>query len=413
MSDIQVGIDIGSSKTVVVISQNDEFEDQLLVLGLGKAENTGVRKGKIINIEHTIHSIKKAAEQAVLMAGLDFNQVNVNIQGEISSINSQGIVGIARKDREVSSKDVQRVIDLATHNDIGHDKRIVHVFPQHFKLDEQDFIKDPIGMTGFRLEGKVHLITSPKINITNIKRCVERSGFVPKIALANAYASSNAVLTEDDRLSGVLLLDIGAGTTDMIVYQDGSPSLSFSFLVGGNNLTKDLSMGIKVAEGTAEKIKKRFGCVYSDLVDPYEEIEVPIYGKNHVQRITKIQINSYLEPRAEEILLMVKNKLNEKNINLEELTNGCIITGGVANLSGITELAEKVLGLHTRIGLPQKVSGVVDEEIKDPAYSTAIGLCLGEKNYLDESTGKNSGLLSQSSSGFKTKVKDFFKEILG
>lgn len=416
MSDIDgiiVGIDIGASKTAVVVTQKDELEDKILVLGIGYATNTGIRRGKVVNLEQTIQSIKKAAEEASLMAGAQFGSVNINIPGEIDSLNSKGIVAISSKDREVRLRDIQRVLEQARILDIPHDRVILHLFPQHFKLDDQDNIKDPTGMTGIRLESHVHLITTQKMNITNIVRCVTKAGFQPQQGMAGCYAAANAVLSDDDKYSGTLLLDIGAGSTNLMAYLEGYPVFSYTLPLGGSNMSKDLSIGLKVSESLAENIKKRYGCVYSGLVDPLEEIEVPLYGKEHVERISKQKINAILEPRCEEIFMLVKKKLEERNISLDYFNNGCLITGGASKLLGMTQLADKVLGIPSRIGFSQNVTGIVDE-VQDPSFAAAIGLCMGEKNFFQEesSQAKNS-LISNKSGGGLKKLGNFFKEIFG
>lgn len=410
--EIQVGIDIGSLKTVVVISQYDELEDKLLILGIGHAPNQGLRKGKIVNLENTISSIKKASEDAVLMAGLDFTTANINIPGEVDCINSQGIAAISRKDREVKDADIQRVLEQSQVMRVV-DKSILHIFPQYFKLDEQDNIKDPIGMTGLRLEGHVHLVLLPKINITNVVKCVQRAGFAPSEGLASSFASSNAVLTLDDKETGVLLLDIGAETTDVMGFSEGYPIFSSSVLLGGNSLSRDLSIGLKVTSSLAENIKKKYGCVYEGLVDPVEEIEVPLYGRNHVERISKQKINAILEPRAEEIFLMVKKTMEEKGFGTEQFSN-IVLTGGSAKLLGVSELCEKVFGLPTRVGIPLNVGGIIDE-VKDPAFSTAIGLCIGEQTRFRSGPAnqEKNQLLNKSSQGVFKKIGSLFKEILG
>jgi cell division protein FtsA len=410
---VQVGIDIGTSKTVVVISQRDELENKLLILGMGQSRNQGIRKGKIVNLENTITSIRKAAEDAVLMAGVEFRSATINIPGDVDCINSKGIAGISRKDREVKAMDIQRVLEQAQLLDIGQAKHVLHVFPQYFKLDEQDHIKDPMGMTGLRLEGHVHLVTVPKINVQNVVKCVTRAGFAPREGLATSFASANAVISEEDKETGVLVLDIGAGTTDVIGFMEGYPIFSSVIVLGGNNLTRDLGIGLKVAEGMAENIKKRYGCVYEGLVDPMEEIEVPVYGGNHVQRISKQTINTILEPRAEEIMMMVKKKIEEKGFGIENFSSA-VLTGGTSKLSGIAELTEKVLGIPTRIGVPLEVGGIVDE-VTDPSFSTAIGLCIGEKSRFMNTTAaseKKTILSGESGSAIK-KIGNFFKEIFG
>lgn len=411
---VSVGVDIGTSKTSVVIAQRDEFEEKITILGSGIARNSGVRKGKIVNIEATIASIKKAAEDAILMAGVEIGTVNINVPGEIESLNSNGIVGISRKDKEVSYKDIQRVIDTAKQHNIGHDKVILHIFPQNFKLDEQDNIKDPVGMTGLRLEGSVHLITAPRINLTNIIKCVKKAGFNPVQGISSAFASANAVLSDEDRHSGALVVDIGAGTTDIIGFLDGHPVFSTVVLLGGNNLTKDLSIGLKIAEGLSEKIKIKHGCVYSGLVDPVEEIEIPLYGRNQVERISKQRINTVLEPRAEEIFLMVKRRVEEKGYNLDYFSNGVVLTGGGSKLTGMLELGEKILGVPARMGYPQNIGGIIDE-VMDPAYSAAVGICVGEKSVFEDTlvSEEKKHLLNGNTGQMGQKLKSFFKEIFG
>jgi cell division protein FtsA len=410
---VHVGIDVGTSKTLVVIAQKDQFEDKLLILGIGSAPNSGVSKGKINNIENTIKAIKKASEDAMLMAGVEFFNVNINIPGELESKNSNGIVAISRKDREVTYSDIKRVIDQSKHIQMGADKKILHVFPQSFKLDEQDNIIDPLGMTGLRLEGNVHLINTNQINITNIVKCIQKAGFSPTQGLATPYASANAVLSEDDKSSGCLLVDIGAGSTSIMAFQNGFPVLTSVLLVGGHSITRDLSIGLRISEGMAENIKKKYGCVYSSLVDPIEEIEVAIYGKNQVERISKQRINSILEPRAEEIFMMVKKKIEENGYSLTDFANGCVLTGGCAKMNGMIELCEKVMGIHSRLGIPERVSGIVDE-VHDPSFSVAIGLCFGEKNlFADSGITQKSNLGKGESSSLKSKFGNMMKDLFG
>ena len=400
--DIIVGIDIGSSKTSVAIAQKDLNE--LLILGLGSAPNEGMSKGSIVNIEQTIKSIKSAAQEASLMAGVEFTQVNINLPGEVYFRNSKGIAAISRKDREVREEDVNRVIEQAKTVETGNNS-IVHVFPQYYKLDDYSSIKNPIGMSGFRLEGHVHIITVPKINISNIIRTVTKAGFKPYQGFFNAYASSKAVLEEEDK-EGVLLLDIGAGTTDIIGFKDGYPVISSVVQLGGVNLTEDLHKCLSTTFSTAEKIKVKYGSVLSDFVED-EEIDIPSHAKHSIEKLSKKDIAKILEPRTEEIFQVVKKNIKENGFSIDNFSF-CVITGGTAKIKGITKLAEKVFGIPARVGFPINVKGVVDE-INDPAYSCVIGLCLGEEVV---SNKKEETILSEKD-GFMKKVTNFIKDILG
>ncbi|HOJ49327.1 MAG TPA: cell division protein FtsA [Spirochaetota bacterium] len=402
--NIIVGIDIGSSKTSVAIVQRDLNE--LLILGLGSAPNDGMNKGTIVNIDQTIKSIKQAAQEATLMAGLEFNQVNINLPGEVFFENSQGIAAISRKDREVREEDVNRAIEQAKSRDIGN-RSIVHVFPQYYKLDDYSNIKNPIGMSGFRLECSIHIVTVPKINISNIVRTVTKAGFKPYQGFVNSYASSRAVLEEEDK-EGAIVLDIGAGTIDIMGFKDGYPVLSSVVALGGSNLTKDLHKCLGTTFSTAEKIKIKYGSVVPDMVTD-ENIEVPSYAKHGIDKLNKKEIARILEPRAIEILEIVKKNIKDRGFDIEKFSF-CVLTGGGAKTKGIAKLAQKIFGIPVRVGYPINVKGVVDE-INDPAYSCVIGLCLGDEVTFT-SDKKEDAILAEKDSVIR-KIGNIIKDILG
>jgi cell division protein FtsA len=409
---VHVGIDIGASKTIVLISQKDIISGELLILGVGEFSNTtGIKRGKIVDLNNTILSIQRACEEAQLMSGVEFDWANINIPGEVESLNSHGIVTIARKDREVKMKDVERVIEQAQMINIKSDKTMLHLFPQYFQLDEQSHIKDPIGMTGLRLQGAIHMILVPSSNVMNAVKCFLRANVKAKEGLFNAYAASNAVLSNEDKEIGSLLLDIGAGSIDIIGFQDGAPYISGVVMLGGDSITRDLSIGLKIPEALAEEIKKKNGVAFLDLVDPLEEIEIPSYKGKEVKRVNLEKIASIIEPRVQEMFYLVNKFLETKNISINNFS--CVIlTGGCANLKGIIEVAEEVFNVPVRLGIVNHLGGLF-EKVNAPEYATVIGLCMGEVQELQFNIKNRNFNKEKNSSNLLGRMKGFFKDMLG
>lgn len=409
---VQVGIDIGASKTVVVVAQKDFISSELLILGVGESPNlSGIKFGKIVDLNNTIISIQNACESAKLMSGVDFNSANINIPGEVDSINSHGLVTIARKDREVRMKDVERVVGQAQTINMKGDRSILHLFPQYFQLDEQNYIKDPIGMTGLRLQGNVHIVVVPMSHVVNTVKCFDKAEIKPLEGIFAGYASSQAVLTSEDKEAGVLLLDIGAGSVDLVGYKNGSPFISGVIMIGGDSITRDLSIGLKIPETIAESLKKERGVAYSEFVDPLEEIEIGGFKGKELKRVSAQKITNIIEPRVQEIFLLIQKFLESKNIMINDFSS-IVLTGGCANLQGIVEVAENIFKVVTRIGNYHHLGGLV-EKVNFPEYATVIGLCIGDSQDLQLNLKNYSLGKEKNKKNLLGKVKGFFKDMLG
>lgn len=376
--ELLVGLDIGTTKICAIVGEvTDEGID---IIGIGSHPSKGLRKGVVVNIEATVGSIKRAIEEAELMAGCEINTVYTGIAGgHIKGFNSQGIVAI--KDKEVRESDIQRVIDAAKAIAIPLDREVLHVLPQEFMIDEQGGIKDALGMSGVRLEAKVHIVTGAVSSAQNIVKCANKTGLNVADIVLQPLASSEAVLGEDEKELGVCLVDIGGGTTDIAIFSGGAIVHTGVIALGGNNLTSDIAIGLRTPAHEAERIKQRYGCCLPSLVDPDETIEVPSVGGRQPRVLSRQILTEILEPRVEEIFQMVQRELQRSGYE-DLLASGVVITGGSTLLAGMPELAEDVLGLPTRRGMPRGIGGLVDV-VKSPMYATGVGLVLYGSRHLD------------------------------
>ncbi|WP_373044212.1 cell division protein FtsA [Vulgatibacter sp.] len=367
--ELIVGLDIGTTKICAIVGEvTDEGID---IIGIGSHPSKGLRKGVVVNIEATVASIKRAIEEAELMAGCEINTVYTGIAGgHIKGFNSQGIVAI--KDKEVREADIQRVIDAAKAIAIPLDREVIHVLPQEFVIDEQGGIKDPLGMSGVRLEAKVHIVTGAVSSAQNIIKCANKTGLNVADIVLQPLASSEAVLGEDEKELGVCLVDIGGGTTDIAIFSGGSIVHTGVIALGGNNLTSDIAIGLRTPAHEAERIKQKHGCCMAALVDEDETIEVPSVGGRQPRVLSRRILTEILEPRVEEIFQMVQREVERCGYQ-DLLASGVVITGGSTLLAGMPELAEEVLGLPVRRGLPRGIGGLVDV-VKSPMYATGVGL---------------------------------------
>lgn len=364
-----VGLDIGTTKTVAVLGEVSA--DGVDVTGVGEARSKGLRKGVVVNIESTVGAIREAIDRASNMAGIKIESVYAGVAGShVRGLNSHGIVSIAQ--HEVSSDDVSRVLDQARQIQIPLDRQVIHVLPQDYVVDQQDGVREPVGMSGVRLEAKVHLVTAAVSSLQNVTKCVERCGLRVEELVLEPLASAEAVLSDDEKEIGVALVDIGGGTTDVVVYVDGSLVLTAVFPVGGMNLTHDIATGLRTPEGEAERLKLRYACGMSAMVDPDDMIEVPGVGGRAAQSLSRQVLATITEPRMEEIFHFVAKVLEESG-NAELLGAGVVVTGGASLLEGTLELAENVLKLPVRLGAPSGVGGMV-EMVRSPAMATAVGL---------------------------------------
>jgi len=374
---IIVGLDVGTTKICAIVGEVSGVEaggrPQVKIIGIGTHPSRGLRKGVVVNVESTIESIKKAVEEAELMAGVEINSVYTGIAGShIKGFNSRGVIAI--KNREVTAADIKRVQEAAKAVAIPMDREILHVLPRGYAVDEQEGIKDPIGMFGTRLEVEVHIITGAVTSAQNIVRSINRAGLEVVDLVLQPLASSEAVLTPEERELGVAMVDIGGGTTDLATIVDHSVWHTAVLGIGGNHLTNDIAVGLRTPAYEAEKIKIRYGCASSSMVRDHETIEVPSMGGRPPRVLSRQLLSEIIEPRAEEIFSLVAQELRKMGYD-ERIAAGVVITGGTSILDGMAELAERVMDLPVRRGAPTDVGGLVDI-VNSPMYATGVGLIL-------------------------------------
>ena len=381
-SELIVGLDIGTTKICAVVGElSPEGVD---VVGIGTASSTGLRKGVVVNIEQTVASIKRALEEAELMAGCEIRTVYAGIAGShIKGFNSHGVIAV--KGGEVSQKDVERVLDAAKAVAIPLDREVIHILPQEYIVDDQRGIADPLGMAGVRLEVKVHIVTGAVTSAQNIVRSCHRAGLDVADIVLEALASSKAVLTEEEREIGVALVDLGGGTTDLAVFSNDSIKYTSVLALGGNNLTNDIAFGLRTPMASAERIKIRHGCALADLVRKDDVIEVISVGGREPRRLSRQVLAEICEPRIEEMLALVDQELIKSGLK-NSIAAGVVLTGGTALIEGIQELGEQIFNLPTRVGYPMRIGGLKDV-VNSPMYATAVGLLLygAEKEGVEKS----------------------------
>ncbi len=364
-----VGLDIGTTKVCAVVGEVDA--DGITILGVGNVPCKGLKRGIVANIDLTVRSIRDAVEAAQQMAGVKIDTVYAGIAGShIRAHMSDGVAAIA--DREVTRADVERVLEGARAIPIDVDRQILHALPREFVVDAQDGILDPIGMSGVRLGVHVNLVTAATTCVQNVVRCAERAGLGVADVVLQPLASAHAVLSEDEKEIGAAVIDIGGGTTDVLLYANGGIAHTSSIPVGGNNITGDISAGLHTPMGEADRLKRIYGCALGRLVEEAEEIEVPGVGTHAPRRVPRHVLTDIIEPRVEEIFAVARRRIEESGL-LEQLSSGAVLTGGSVVLEGMTEFAEEILGMPVRIGYPVGVRGMV-ALVNGPQYSTAIGL---------------------------------------
>jgi cell division protein FtsA len=366
-----VGLDIGTSKVVALVGELRP-DGTIEVIGFSRQPSRGLKKGVVVNIESTVQSIQRAVEGAELMAGCEIHSVYAGIAGShVRSLNSHGVVAI--RDREVSAVDVEHVIDAAKAVAIPADQKILHVLPQEFIIDGQEGIRDPIGMSGVRLEAKVHIVTGADSAAQNIEKCIQRCGLEVDDVVLEQLASSFAVLTEDEKELGVALVDIGGGTTDIAVFSGGAIRHTAVIPIAGDQVTNDIAVSMRTPTQHAEEIKVKFACALSQLANPDESIEVPSVGDRPARRLARQTLAEIVEPRYEELFGLIREELRRSGFE-EVIAAGIVITGGSAQMEGAIELAEEIFHVPVRLGTPAHV-GLV-EVVGNPIYSTAVGLLL-------------------------------------
>jgi len=403
--NIIVGLDIGTTKVTAVVGEM--LEDEINVIGVGSHPSTGLRKGSVVNIESTVDSIKKAVEEAELMAGCDISSVYVGIAGNhIKGLNSHGIIAI--KGREITDQDVERVIDAAKAVAIPTDREILHVIPQEFIVDDMESIQNPVGMTAIRLEAKIHIVTGAVSSARNIVKCCNKAGLeVCDIAL-ESLASGEAVLTEEEKELGCVIADMGGGTVDLALFKENNLKFIYELTLGGHNLTNDISIGLRTPLPEAEKIKIEHGTCIPEKVRSGATIEVPAVGGRSPKKLPKGILAEILEPRVEEIFSLLKKELLSNGLE-NSFPAGFVLTGGSVVLDGITELAESVFNVPVRIGEPNKIGGLKDI-VKNPAYAAGVVLVIFgstascQMNLQDTQTQGFVGILNR--------IKKWFKDII-
>jgi cell division protein FtsA len=364
-----VGLDIGTTKICAIVgAMTDEGLD---VVGIGTSPSRGLRKGVVINIESTVNAIRKAIQEAELMAGCEIKSVFAGIAGgHIKGINSQGVIAI--KNREVTTEDVRRVIDAAKALAIPMDREVIHILPQEFIIDDQDGIKEPLGMSGVRLEARVHIVTGAVASAQNIIKSCNKAGVDVGDIVLEQLASSEAVLTPDEKDLGVALVDVGGGTTDIAIFVDGAIKHTSVLSLGGNHLTNDIAVGLRTPTAEAEKIKQVSGCCLASMVGKDETIEVPSVGGREPRILSRQLLAEILEPRVEEIFTLVNREIVKSGFE-DLIASGVVLTGGSAILPGMPELAEQIFDLPVRRGLPTDIGGLTDV-VNSPIYATGVGL---------------------------------------
>lgn len=371
-----VGLDIGTTSTRAVVGDFNE-EDQLEIIGVGVAPSTGLRRGVVLNIEATLSAVSAAIESAELMSGREIHSCVLGISGaNVESLNSKGLVAVAGKGREITADDIARVHEAARAVSIPMDREVLHVIPQVYTVDAQRGIKDPLHMMGVRLESEVHIITSSVTTTQNIAKCVNRAGYKTERRILGSLAAARSVLSDDERDLGCLLMDIGGGTTDLMVFREGEPWYTSAVPAGGMQVTNDISIMLSVLMDAAERLKREAASCWMEAIDPDELIVVPAIGGREPTEIPRRKLCAIVQPRMEEIFLMAREKL-EKTGFLKEVKAGIVLTGGSALMAGVRELAESVFELPAHIGLPPAIGGL-ESEYRNPMFATAVGLVLLE-----------------------------------
>lgn len=368
-----VGLDIGTSKVVAIAGEISPESDEVEIIGIGQHPSRGLKKGVVVNIESTIHSIQRAVEEAELMSGCEIRSVYTGIAGShIRSMNSHGIVAI--RDKEVTQDDIERVIDAARAVAIPADQKIIHIIPQEFVIDNQEGIREPIGMSGVRLEAKVHMVSGAVSAAQNIIKCVRSCGLEVDDMILEQLASSEAVLSEDEKDLGVCLIDIGGGTTDIAVWTDGAIRYTSVIPIAGDQVTNDIAVAMRTPTQYAEEIKIKYACALAKLTNADEMLEVPSVGTRPPRYLSRQTLADVVEPRYEELFTLVQSAIRRSGYE-DLIAAGIVMTGGSAKMDGVIELAEEVFKMPVRLGYPRHISGLVDV-VRNPIHSTGVGLLL-------------------------------------
>lgn len=406
-----VGLDIGTSKVVAIVGQRTP-EGELEIIGLGSHPSRGLKKGVVINIESTVQSIRRAVEEAELMAGCEIHSVYVGIAGShVHSMNSDGMVAI--RDREVGEADLERVIDAARAVPITADQKIIHILPQEYVIDNQEGIREPMGMAGVRLEAKVHLVTCAVNAVQNIEKCIRRCGLEVEDIILEQLASSYAVLTEDEKELGVCIVDIGGGTTDIAIFTEGAIRHTAVIPIAGDQVTNDIAMALRTPTVHAENIKIKYACALTQLAGPDEMLKVPSVGDREPRDLSRQALAEVVEPRYDELFSLIQAELRRSGYE-DLIPAGIVLTGGTAKMEGAVELAEEIFHAPVRLASPQFVVGL-DDVVNNPIHATGVGLLhyallrIASEN-LPEASYRNESLRADmSTDGITKKIKRWFQ----
>ncbi len=402
-NNLIVGLDIGTSKVVAIVGEVNS-SGELEIIGIGSHRSTGLKKGVVVNIESTVQSIQRAIEEAELMAGCEIHSVYAGIAGShISSMNSHGIVAI--KDREVMTQDVERVIDAAQAVAIPADQQVLHILPQEYLIDSQEGVKEPMGMSGVRLEAKVHLITCAVNAAQNIEKCIRRCGLDVEDIILEQLASSYSVLTDDERELGVCMVDIGGGTTDIAIFTEGSIRHTGVIPIAGDQVTNDIAMALRTPTMHAEEIKIKYACALAKLTGADETIQVPSVGDRPARSLSRQALAEVVEPRYDELFTLIQAELRRSGYE-DLVAAGIVLTGGTSKMEGVIELAEEIFHMPVRLGFPQNVKGLADI-VANPIYATGVGLL---QHSIKQQPQRGVGISQREShESFFSKIKRWFQ----
>ena len=402
-----VGLDVGTSTVCAVVGESLD-DGGLDIVGLGVAESRGIRRGVVVNLEAAVESIKRAIEEAELMAGVEIDSVHLALSGpHVKGFNSRGVIAVAGKNREISRDDVRRAIDAAKAVPLPAGREILHVLPQDFVVDDQDGIGSPLGMTGARLEVNVHVVTGAASSSQNLIACVNRAGVHVRHMVIEQLAAAEAVLTDDEKELGVALIDIGGGTADVAIFERGSLWHTGVVAIGGDHFTNDIAVGLRTPIPDAEKLKRKSGCALSSMVDEDDTIEVASVGGRRPRLMARRILSEILQPRAEEIFHLVWDEIRRAGYE-QSLNSGIVLTGGSAMLEGMSEIAEQIFDLPIRKGAPMPVGGLADH-VRSPTFATPVGLALyAYRNRAPDPARAGDGALSRIAVRLRGIFREFF-----
>ncbi|TNE74482.1 cell division protein FtsA [bacterium] len=416
---IVVGLDIGTTKVCAIVASIDEA-GKINILGVGKAPSDGLNRGVVVNIEKTVNAIRKAVEQAELASGIKVQAVNVGIAGDhIRSMRSKGVITINNKDNEITIRDVERLLEDCQRIMLPTDQQIIHVIPQEFIVDGQDGITDPVGMSGMRMEAEVHIITGLVSAAKNIYRCVERAGYQVADVILEPLGSSYAVLDDEEKEAGVVLVDIGGGTTDIAIFQDNVIRHTAVVAIAGSKVTDDIRIGLSVLEDQAIKLKHEHGVAYANMIEEEEIIPVPGIAGRPPKEIKSSILAQIIQARMEEILEIVAIEIKRSGY-ANELSAGVVFTGGGSLVRGICPLANDVLGMDAKVGIPRGLTGGLVNEVNNPIYATGVGMVLHALRSKSASNPTTEPMIPSSTTGtnvenvlnnLKNKMKNWFNEL--